>query len=312
MKRLFLLSVLFAGLAFLFIQCSGKPFYIKVVDEDGIPVGNVELDFGWTTGQPWGPSFKLGTPHAMGARTKDNGLAYVRMPRFHRVTLNSYHKDFYAGRLNFSTSDQANHASQSTALVFPLKKIRNPSAFIAKKAYIILPDRQGSAGYDLVEGDLVSPLGKGRYADILIDWKYAEEHGGYHQRPLWDFRFPEKTSGIQAQRPDPIDLSSELKSKHTAPLQGYSRSLRAAEDQAEFGERGPWGPVTYYFVTKRPDKTFYGKILEEPDIIFYNEGKTVVRLTYALNLEGTTSMESDEGKLRFPKRNDWEESYKLP
>jgi hypothetical protein len=223
---------------------------------------------------------------------------------------------FYPGVLTIVDDALRTHGKASDCLLFSLKKIVDPQPLVGKKANVILPGRNGRVGYDFLLGDLVAPDGKGQHEDIIFNWSYEPEAGGYHKRPLWDFRFPEQNSGIQTARLPEDRRSpssrSDLISEHSAPPAGYFPSLRQAENEAGFGERGAWGGAIYYFVTGRPDGMFYGKILGEPEIIFYSSGETVIKFNYVTNPSGSRSLDPDMKRVSFPKQNAWEEPYTLP
>ena len=286
--------------------------WLKVSNLKGDPIPNALLRFSWTTGEPWGPSLRSGTPHNISRTSDVNGLVSVQISEDHYIGVQASATGYYPAVITIVDDSLRKHRSATSALLFPLKQIKAPTAFIGKRANIILPSREGKAGYDFLIGDLVTPYGKGHHQDIVLNWSYdPKRDGGYHKRALWDFHFT-APAGIQANRPTPFDISSSLVSDSIAPSKGYFKSLRLAEDNERFGERGPWGPVIYYFRTKRSAKTLYGKILGEPKIIFYSNGTTVIKLTYMINPSGSTSLEPDMGRATFPKQNGWEEAYSFP
>jgi len=308
-------SVIFCAIVIALITtCSyfRSSIWLKVTNGKGGPISGVLLRFSWSTGEPWGPSLRSGTPHNIDKTSNVDGLVSVRISEDQYISVSASARGYYPGVITIVGDSLRKHPSAANALPFPLKQIQAPTAFIGKKANIILPSREGKAGYDFIVGDLVAPYGKGQHQDIMINWSYdPKRDGGYHKRALWDCHFT-APAGIQAHRPDALDSSSFLVSDPIAPITGYSASLRLAENHESFGERGPWGPVIYYFTTERSNKTLYGKILGEPEIIYYSNGKTVIKLTYMINPSGSTSLEPDMNHATFPKQNGWEEEYKFP
>jgi|GEM_PF-5358137 len=296
----------------IFYFFSGNEIWLKIINDKGVPIPQAQVRFGWTSGQPWGPSTHSGTPHSMERVSDSRGFVSARISENQHIGVKATASGHYPSTLAISGSSIQNCGHSSKALSFPLKEIHDPSALIAKKANIILPAREGKVGYDFLLGDLIAPYGKGQHQDIIFTWLYDPNKDGYQKRALWDFYFTTQRSGVLARRPSPLDLSSDLKSDPIAPSEGYTASLRIAEDRAKFGERGPWGPAIYYFTTERADKLLYGKILGEPQIIFYSNGKTVIKFVYAINPSGSLSLEPDMTRIIFQKSNDWEEPYTLP
>lgn len=300
------------GVILLVCICVGwlmkNSIWLKVVNENNDPVPSVHVQFFWSENEPWGPSLHSGTQRSMDKISDSKGLVHVRI--FENFCIGVFASDpgYYSETMNIIHDDLRIHTAPAKALVLQLKQIRNPQNLIAKKANIILPARTGRAGYDFLVGDLVTPYGKGHHEDMLINWSYDSQKNGYEERILWDLCFT-PNSGIQTKR---VSSKSYLKSDINAPLEGYLPSLRLAEQEANHGERGPREFAIYYFRLQRPDKILYGKIINEPEIIFYDSGQTVIKLIYAINPTGSRSMEPDMKHVTFPKQNAWEEPYSLP
>ena len=314
-KRYFLLVIL---IAVCLATCTllSNTIWIKVIAEDGAPITGAQVRFSWTVNEPWGPNFRSGDPRHKEASSDKNGLVSASINEDHYVSVEAIAPGFYPGVLDIVDGALRAHGKASDCLLFSLKRIVDPQHLVGKKANVILPGRNGEAGYDFLLGDLVAPHGRGQHEDIIFRWSYEPNHGGYKQRTLWDFRFPEKDSGIQTARLSKDQAApssrSDLISEHTAPPTGYFSSFRQAENEAGLGERGAWGGAIYYFATRRPDGMIYGKILGEPEIIFFDPGETVIKFTYVMNPSHSRSLDPDMKNVSFPKQNDWETPYTLP
>ena len=295
----------------------GNTIQVKVTSDNGSPVADASVTFHWTTNEPWGPSVRSGDRHSESAITDSHGVGSARIGAEASANIDVAHPSFYAASVWIENSGLSQHSTLATALPISLKRIVAPRPLVAKRAHIVLPSSSGEAAYDFLVGDLVAPYGKGLIADVKLVWTTPPTSSKIDKRGHYDMLFEMLGFGILAQRVsnNNIEVRSALRSDRVAPITGYSASMRGTETKAGFGERGAWGDegIIYYLRVSRDGAPRYGKILGEPDIVFYTDNpRPVINFTYAINPSGDQSLEPDLNAVSFPKSNSYEQPYKLP
>lgn len=290
---------------------------LAVTDDAGTPIPNASVSFRWSTNEPWGPSTRSGDAHSLSAVTDSRGFASARITEDHYVRVDVTHPSHYASSVAVVDSGLSQHATSATALQIPLKRIVAPQPLTAKRAWIVLPNLSGEAAYDLVAGDLVAPLGKGSSPDVWFRWTPPADRSGIEERRSWDISFRAPDAGILVQRLSSASTSvtSTLYWERSAPMDGYSSSLRSAETAAGFSDRGEerGDRIIYYFRVAHGDALLYGTILDRPSIIFYTDNpRPIIQFTYAINPAGDRSLEPDPKTIKFPKTNGYEKPLTLP
>jgi hypothetical protein len=245
--------------------------------------------------------------------TDSNGEASASTTDDHYASVEVHHPSYYRNFVTVFDAALTQHTSSQTSLPITLQRVISPQHLIGKKAWVVLPSLSGSAGYDFVAGDLVSPLGKGINADCLLEWSDPPNNSQIEGRKRLDLLFAAPSPGVLAQ---PIsDVNSELLSLRTAPWAGYLPSMRESEMKSKIGmsNRGGDGGIIFYFCVSHQQKLIYGKILGEPDIRFYRrDPHPVLTFTYAVNPSGDRSLEPDTNSIAFPSVNGYERPYGLP
>jgi hypothetical protein len=168
---------------------------------------------------------------------------------------------------------------------------------------VYLPTPNGTFGYDLVAGDLVSPHGTGRVADFIFHASTATDKTDFDV----DITFSNPQDGLQpffVQRRKAI--TSELRSSHTAPTDGYFASLSEADDEwkqkykaLRESERVWAEEVNYYFRVRSgtTGNPLYGKVYGFFRSLIIGDGTPALWFTYFVNPDGTRNLELD------PKQN---------
>jgi hypothetical protein len=190
-----------------------------------------------------------------------------------------------------------------------LKRIRNPVPMYAKRVEVKVPEFNQPIGYDLIQGDLVAPYGKGQISDLIFeaDRKVVsdEDYDG-----TLTLRFSNEGDGLVAHeipRPDPPGL----RMPYSAPDDGYVSSKTWEESRHTSG-RGNGKIISTasnrmnYFIRVRTVRDNNGKIVSalygkiHGDFRWFigaHAPKSGLAFTYYLNPDGTRNIEYD------PKRN---------
>jgi hypothetical protein len=280
-----------------------------VKDDAGVPVDGATVELVGTTGEPWGPSNNDGVSHTAMFITGADGSAEGGLITDVFATISASKLNYYS---SLGSVDDAALRNQdaSDPITIVLKRVISPRPLVAKRAYVILPNPSGRAAYDFIAGDLVAPFGKGISADCVLLWSQSPDS---KERGQYDIQFTNPNCGIMAQR---VSLpESDLRSERTAPADGYVHSMRESESVAGYGNRGAWrnGGIIYYLHFLHSGAYLFGKILGEPEIIFYDrQSKPVLQFSYAVNPKGDASLEPDFHSILLPRANGYEGPYLLP
>lgn len=295
----------------------GNTVYVRVLSDDGSPVAGANVTYRWSTGEAWGPGPNTATAHAAVVITDTGGLADARVTSEHYVSIDVASPGFYHSFVAVVDAGLGSHVTGGTALPIPLERIIAPRPLVAKKAWVILPSLSGTAPYDFLAGDLVAPLGKGRFPDCEIRWSPPIADSRIKQRELYDIMFTRPNAGIIARNvsTDRTIVESDFRSEKSAPPTGYVSSMRESETLAAPPATGAKdeGELIYYFCFIRNTSRLYGKILGEPQIIFFSASShPVIQFTYAVNPSGDLSLEPDLKSISFPQTSGYEQPYTMP
>lgn len=190
-----------------------------------------------------------------------------------------------------------------------LKRIKHPVPMYAKRVEVKIPESNKPIGYDLVQGDLVAPYGKGQISDLVFETERkvvsSEDYDG-----TLTLRFSNEGDGLIAheiERPDPPGL----RMPYAAPDDGYVSS-KTWEESRHTSERGKGKIISTasnrmnYFIRVRTVRDNEGKIVSalygkiHGDFRWFigaRAPKSGLAFTYYLNPDGTRNIEYD------PKRN---------
>jgi hypothetical protein len=189
-----------------------------------------------------------------------------------------------------------------------LKKIENPIPMYAKKVATLIPDFDKPIGFDLENGDWVSPHGGGAASDILFQVSRRGTKWEDFEITM-TINFPNKGDGIQL-----IDLpeereGSELRMPKKAPKNGYndSRALTISNTPEKGRVKlGTDSTIGYIFQVRTilNDKgevirANYGKIDGEFYLTGYTQEKLGLHFTYYFNPDVTRNLEFDRKQNLF-------------
>lgn len=108
-----------------------------------------------------------------------------------------------------------------------LKRIINPVPMVHRRISTEIPRLNEPVGFDLEEGDWVSPHGKGKRADVVLTATKRLD-GTFDWEATLVIRFPDPHNGIQefyASRYETRKQISQFIAPHEAPDQGYNSEL---------------------------------------------------------------------------------------
>jgi hypothetical protein len=283
MKKIYIILVGFIA-GFAFAQTSPQSTWrmtIKVVDEDGNPIGGAKAGVGYYTHSQ---------PAAIDGVTDTNGIFIVE----HSVepSYGGYALGFGADKPGYYSVHESqllpptyDAAKWNQNIVLVLKKIGHPIAMYAKHVETKTPKENEPIGFDLTAGDWVTPYGTGKTADIFftVHRKVISVHEYDAELSL---TFPNKGDGI-AVAPQQPSIGSDFTTSRTASDGGYEpeRSWHYSNSETPLSVFG-------YFIRVRTvldengniKSALYGKIIG--DISLYVGTKVPqsgIGFTYCLN-----------------------------
>ena len=194
---------------------SNATFRVRVVDEEGVPIGGVRS--------------KLMNIYDMGSIpggvTDTNGIYSCHLTKVYEVSGYFEKHGYYKSGGVFWNWDNQNRVPPA-GTIFPIvmKRIIEPVSMTVKEFNAILPRMGESVGFDLEICDWVFPDGKGKIADMFftIEGYYAANKNFSIQASveflgdkngIQSFHYPKETAGHP--------LKSELPPPAIAPESGY-------------------------------------------------------------------------------------------
>lgn len=300
----------------LFPSCSvlGDPqakVTIKVVDEQHQPIKDAVAGATF-----WGrlPPNKIGTEappmKTIKGITDDQGIVSVTNETCGVIGVGAAKDGYYESgvRLEFDA-----HKEKRTAagVLLPLEK--NVELILKKKGKVVpmymnsigirLPVLGKPVGYDLKEGDIVKPYGRGEISDFILqfDGEYVDRNNRTQKLAL---TFSNPNDGIQEVIYDRKG-QSEYNFMREAPEQGYVHKFestgKTVNGKRETSKREE--NMNYVFrvrteVDKKGNivKAWYGKIYG--NIVYTDKRPEVVYVDfeYYLNPDGTRNLEEDKNQ----------------
>ena len=103
-----------------------------------------------------------------------------------------------------------------------LREKRNPTPMYVREDEIEFYKENKLIGYDLVQGDWVSPHGEGRVSHIMLSF-VGDKRGRYDKEGKIKIRFPNGKGGLK--EINPPNHSSELQFPYMAPESGYKNEV---------------------------------------------------------------------------------------
>lgn len=192
--------------------CGQVKSKITVVDEEGKPIEGAEVFFSYV-------NFK--NEENLSVMTNEEGVAESTGSAELRVNLRVTKEDYYDTRFDKSEGT-ALGKDRDHDLKVVLKKVIKKIPLYARSLKVITPSVGEPIGFDFSKSDWVHPYGSGKVTDVFFTISYFERSKKDYDYTLFA-SFPNKFDGLQEFE---IDRSSELKSKHEAPVGGYLPSWK--------------------------------------------------------------------------------------
>jgi hypothetical protein len=221
---------------------------------------------------------------------------------------------YYTSRINdynFETTRLNRWMPWNPTVELELKEIRNRVPMFAKEVRTQIPDYDGPLGFDLEEGDWVSPYGKGRVSDFIFD--HRGETTDLSLLPskrqfesTLTLTFSNVGDGlIQFKRG--VDGNIML-SAHEAPEDDYEPSREWRYHLRPEGYIKDFDDTHHYYFRIRTDldsngnviSALYGKIYYDVSHGPMTKDGAYLRFMYYLNPDGTRNMEFDSARNLFP------------
>jgi hypothetical protein len=185
---------------------------MKVVGEDGNPIGGATADIGYYTNSQ--PANDLGVTDTNGIFSTSHSVRSTLA----EVSLQAAKSGYYPTWRERQLGPQYDLAQWIFTQTLVLKKIEKPIAMYAKQIdSLTFPAFNKPIGYDLMVGDWVAPYGKGINSDIIFTENHVDEKSGY----TFTISFPNLGDGIQEFALPESEKGSALRSSHDAPVDGY-------------------------------------------------------------------------------------------
>lgn len=203
--------------------------------------------------------------------TDGDGVVDLRGTEELYVDLKVTKPGYYESNQRVNVRDGSN---KSVAVL--LREVRDPVAMYARKVKFQPVVMGKEFGYDLLEGDYVSPYGSGKTTDLLLTIDYTERDAWNYEYYL-SIRFSNLNDGLLSFKVQSAE--SEFKSDYLAPTSGYQQkwdfkriSIKGKQDKTNLD------PLRNYYFRMRTvvddqgeiESANYGKIYGEfPEIIYY-------------------------------------------
>ena len=159
------------------VGCASERLYVKVIDEDGLPVSNATVTVGFSSGHV---VFAEGRSHRYRAKTDVNGKAVVKFNGgssdvYWSVSAEGFYpsdvqKESYRIEVSpippiFYKVTMLEHEKHGEMTLYH-KKNPQPMYAYTREVNIKSPIANGRYGFDLERFDWLPPLGKGKVADF--------------------------------------------------------------------------------------------------------------------------------------------------
>ncbi|HEY5893495.1 MAG TPA: hypothetical protein VIT91_09710 [Chthoniobacterales bacterium] len=187
-------------------------------------------------------------------KSDQNGTFTGQMPSFGFLNYSTGCEGYYSswgvyrfkrGAMNGDITEWANRQWEpwNPTVEVVLKKKGNPIPMYAKRIDIVPPVADGTAiGFDFIEGDWLTPYGKGKVADLIFSGTGTFEKGDY--KVMWTFT--NVGDGIQVHLYDG-GPRSQLASPAKAPIDGYLPHVTVDGEGRIPGQPGNDRPLCFTF-----------------------------------------------------------------
>ena len=290
---------------------------VKVVSEDGIPIGGANVGIGFEKNTGWatemsgqqGFSSDKGTFTATG-----NCNGHIT----YGADLEGYYDSYHT--YDFQEKSTFGWKPWNPDLEVVLRKIENPVPMYARdtvKSVIEIPVIGQDVGFDLVAFDWVAPHGSGAQADLVFHLKRRVVNRMDYDATL-TVMFSNHYDGIQIHREE-LSEGSVFKFPRNAPERGYKDKLvlkqwRKPDDYSvkrnfDFLAKD----MNYFFrirseeVDGKLERAMYGKILGHIGLTAIFSETAEIYFKYYLNPDYTRNLEFDPDQNLFKNLPDREQ-----
>lgn len=282
----------------------------RIVDDEGKPLSGVKTGVSWENAKARKPSERIRSEEGM---TDQDGRITLSGKTFSSDIRYGAHKErhYAAWGLSYHFTDTRLMRWQpwNPTIEIVLGRMKNPVPMYAKRVEVKIPEFNQPIGYDLMQGDLVAPYGKGQISDLIFEADRKVVSDQEYDGTL-TLRFSNEGDGLVAyeiERPDPPGL----RMPYSAPDDGYVPNKTWVESRHTSG-RGNGKIISAasnrmnYFIRVRTVRDNEGKIVSalygkiHGDFRWFigaRAPKSGLAFTYYLNPDGTRNIEYD------PKRN---------
>ena len=257
---------------------------LHVVDESGVPVvaANAHIYYG-RTNEAGGPTDVNGLFTASHRDASEN--LYIHVDK----------AGFYPFEVTYSLGRKFVPEIWNPTQTVVLKKIGNPIPMYARDADIEIPELEKLIGYDLIQGDWVTPYGKGKLNDFIFlvsrRWDSRDDFDC-----AFKLTFPNPGDGLVPVS-IPLNQGSTLRMSAEAPSHGYlseiSKSMSRSPGKGwKHDDRHSNKEQNYYFRIRtvldsqgNVKSALYGKIYDDFDLTPIKSKTVKILFSYYLNPE---------------------------
>lgn len=297
--------LIFALISQIFSGVFAHDFSIVVVDDAGVGIPNVNLNFTIGDGE-------RNKRHFQSTSDQTGKVTVAVDPNFERFISLTIQKSGYYQTWICMADTQGKLLKVGNVLKVRFRSIDNPISMYSRNVSISLPEWSKPCGFDLIAADWVAPYGKGAHSDFIftgtqiVPWKKNANLMKEGNEEKLALSFPGKNDGIIVTEWPMTDRGSEFRFLREAPTDGYQptwlchlwwRPKTMEVTPPESRERG------FYFRIRTDDNVpagesfggMYGKITTP---IEFNPSGSIA-FTYYLNDTGTRNLEADPKRSKF-------------
>lgn len=282
----------------------------RVVNDEGQPVAEAKVGASWENAHATKNSERIKSVEYVS--DQDGRIALEGKAFTSGVSYGANKEGHYAAwglRYSFTNTHLLRWQPWNPTIEVLLKRIKNPVPMYAKRVEVKIPEFNQPIGYDLVQGDLVAPFGKGQISDLIFEADRKVVSDQEYDGTL-TLSFSNEGDGLVAheiERPDPPGL----RMPYTAPDDGYV-SNKTWQESRHTSAKGNGQIISTasrrmnYFIRVRTVRDKEGKIVSalygkiHGDFRWFigaRAPKSGLAFAYYLNPDGTRNIEYD------PKRN---------
>ncbi len=283
---------------------------IKVIDEEsGQPLAGADAGASFSTGG-WSPKHS----HDDGKTNKD-GIYVANGKGIGIIHVGADTDGYYKSNMEYTfdhweSFTKVRHTPWNPTVTLVMRKKVNPTSMYAKRVFaeeVKVLDK--GFGYDLIEGDWVSPYGDGNVSDLVFTVRKKTKEDQSYTAYL-EVTFSNKYDGIYAY-PIEENMHSELLLPSVAPQNGYVKTITSYSNSNN-KDLTDWNKDQHFYIRVRSvvedsklTRAMYGKIYHGIKIGSYMIGTPdkdklpKITFEYYLNPDWTRNTEFDPMKNLF-------------